>query len=176
MPEDRQVNVSGEPQCVDDVLEAAAEEARGIAGRGFGETTSDDVREMIRPVNVTPEELLQEDEEHEEEEDENEDGNAEHQGRVDGLPMRDVKLIIELGGQLCHLLEQDSLPNLEERTSFLKQALAGYKERYHKHIKCPSAASDNCILPAATRPTTPRCRPTTSTFRSVSTSDFSPIP
>ena len=133
LPETRQVAVPGERQTVVAELTAAAEEARQIPGAGFAETSSEDIEEMIRPAPVTADEIMEEDAEAHDEDSTGEDEEGEDVSRG-ALPMTNIKKMIDLGAQLCHLLEQDPNINSEARCSFINKALAGYPEQYHAHI------------------------------------------
>ena len=78
---------------------------------------------MLRPAPVSAQDILLEDAE------EAEEGPGEQQDEVENvrerdnrLPIADIKRLIELGGQMRHILEQDLSVNSEVRTSLIIQA------------------------------------------------------
>ncbi|KAK3880658.1 hypothetical protein Pcinc_014816 [Petrolisthes cinctipes] len=51
-----------------------------------------------------------------------------------GLSMTDIKRIVELGGQLRHLLEQNDFKNNEAHCVAISQAIiSSYEDQYHTH-------------------------------------------
>ena len=133
LPETRPVAVAGERQTVEAELKAAAEEARQIPGAGFAQISSEDIAEMIRPAPVTADKIMEEYAEAHDEDSTGEDEEGEDV-RHGALSMTNIKKMIDLGAQLCHLSEQDPIINSEARGSFINKALAGYPEQYHAHI------------------------------------------
>ena len=90
---------------------------------------------MIRPAPVSAADIVEEDTtRNEDSPGEEEEGGGDDVQRTKGLCMNDIKKIIDLGGQLRHLLEQDSTINSDAKCSLITQALAGYEEQYHAHI------------------------------------------
>jgi len=136
LPEDRHSTVPGEPQSLQAEIEAAVEEAQQVPGAGFVDTTDEDIREMLRPGPVTTaddiieEDCLAQEDDRPKEEEEEEGGGV----RREGLSMDEIKEIIDLGGRMRHLLEQDVTINSEARCSLIVKALAGYEDQYHAHI------------------------------------------
>ena len=132
MPEDRKVQVAGEPQTVEAEVEAAVSEARHIPGSGFAETTGDDIREMLQPNTLSAQDMLYEDalcDEASSEENEELPGVEKK-----GLPISEIKKLLEYGLQIRHILEQDTLSNNEGKIAAITQALSSYEEMYQTHI------------------------------------------
>ncbi|MPC91533.1 hypothetical protein E2C01_086578 [Portunus trituberculatus] len=125
MSEDRKVQVAGEPQTVAAEVEAAALEARHIPGSGFAETTDDDILEMLQADAPSAQEMLNEDALCDEASPEENEETAGVEKK--GLPMSEIKKLLQYGLQICHILEQDTLINNEGKIAAITQALFPYE-------------------------------------------------
>ncbi|KAG7178217.1 putative Tc5 transposase DNA-binding domain-containing protein 2, partial [Homarus americanus] len=105
-----------------------SEEARHVAGRGFGETTEDDIRAMLEPVMPTAEDIMEEDRQAEEDRWNREDSP---EAQPAAQPMSKVREIIELSEWLKHLIEQHPPPagNSESVSGIIGRALQPYVDQ-----------------------------------------------
>ena len=138
VPENRRVTVPGPPQSVEAEVEAAVLEARNVPGYGFDETNEDDIRTMTLEHTPTAEELLREDslrEELREEEDNNADSpDEEANEEKKGLPISEIKKLLEYSVQMRHILEQDTVTNNEASIQAIAKALLPYEDIYKTHM------------------------------------------
>ncbi|KAK4328957.1 hypothetical protein Pmani_000661 [Petrolisthes manimaculis] len=121
-----------EIQSAEEVVEAAAAEARLVPGGGFDNTNVDDIMEMIRPPHPTAAEILEEEEMAEEEGEGEEEGGGER--RPGALSINNIKELIELGHRMQHFLEQDGTINSEARCALFLKVLEGYHDQYNAHV------------------------------------------
>ncbi|KAK3872068.1 hypothetical protein Pcinc_022829 [Petrolisthes cinctipes] len=86
---------------------------------------------MLQPPALSAKDLLYEDQINDEES-AGEEEDCEQPGK--GFSMTDIQQVVKVGGQLCHLLEQDDLRNNEALCVGISQAISSYKDQYHAHV------------------------------------------
>ncbi|KAG7160090.1 putative Tc5 transposase DNA-binding domain-containing protein 3 [Homarus americanus] len=104
----------------------------GKAGRGFDETTEDDIRALLELVMPTAEDIMEEDRQAEEDRRNREDSPL---AQPAAQPMSKVREIIELSERLKHLIEQHPLPagDSESVSGIRSSALQPYVDQLNHH-------------------------------------------
>lgn len=129
--------IPGDPQSVQAKIETALEDAWQILGSGFGDTTDENIQELLwpaPPAPITVDDIIEEEYVAQEDGRPREEEEGGDDVWLEGLSIGNIKEINDLGGRICHFSEQDVTIKSEARQSLIIKALAGCEERYHAHI------------------------------------------